>query len=96
MTSIPDAGVRERVSHIKHMLETGLRQIDPHRRLQTRPVRYGITDGQTLEITYRDVPSITESEVRGIKKLIGQECFCTVSPQTAETITVRFVVPLRQ
>jgi hypothetical protein len=27
--------------------------------------------------------------------LIGVECFCTVSPQTRETITVRFVVSLK-
>ena len=95
MTSIQDATVRERVSEVKRRLETRLPQIDPHHRLHTRPVHYGVTDGQTLEITYRDVPSIGESEVLGVKKLIGRECFCTISPQTAETVTVRFVVTLR-
>jgi hypothetical protein len=29
-----------------------------------------------------------------VKRLLGRDCFCTVSPQTAETISVRFVVSL--
>ena len=53
-------------------------------------------DGQTLEITFRDVPGIAEAELLGVKRLIGAECFCTVSPQTRETVTVRFVVPLQR
>ena len=36
-----------------------------------------------------------EPEVLGVKRIIGQECSCSISPQTAEQITVRFVVPLR-
>jgi hypothetical protein len=79
---------------IQHRLGEGLGKIDPHHRLVGRPVAYRIVDGTTLEITYRDVPGIAEAEVLGVKRLIGAECFCTVAPQTAETVTVRFVVPL--
>ena len=58
-------------------------------------MNYNLIAGQTIEIVYRDVPSIDESEVLGIKRLIGEECFCRVTPQTSETIVVRFVVPLK-
>jgi hypothetical protein len=31
----------------------------------------------------------------GVKRLIGEQCVCSISPQTSETIMVRFVVPLK-
>lgn len=86
----------EQINEIRHRVAEGLARIDPHHRLLGRPTAYRIIDGTTLEITYRDVPGIAEAEVLGVKRLIAVECFCTVSPQTAETITVRFVVPLKQ
>lgn len=85
----------DRVSEIQHRLSEGLARVDPHHRLLGRPMGLRLLDGQTLEITYRDVPGIAEAEVLGVKRLIGGECFCTVSPQTAETVTVRFVVSLK-
>ncbi len=86
----------EQIDDIQHRLAEGLAKIDPHHRLLGRPVHYRVIDGQTFEITYRDVPGIAEAEVLGVKRLIGTDCFCTVSPQTAESLTVRFVVPLKQ
>ncbi|MGH7672771.1 MAG: hypothetical protein ACREMC_07715 [Gemmatimonadales bacterium] len=83
------------VNDIQRRLADGLARIDPHHRLLGRPVTYRVIDGQTLEITYRDVAGIAEAEVLGVKRVIGRECFCTVSPQTAESVTVRFVVPLK-
>jgi hypothetical protein len=32
--------------------------------------------------------------VLGVKRLLRTHCYCIVEPQTAETLTVRFVVPL--
>ncbi len=83
------------VDAIRRTLEESLARIDPHHRLLGRPVTYRVLDGATLEITYRDVAGIAETEVLGVKRLIGRECFCTVGPQTAETLTVRFVVSLK-
>ena len=85
----------EQINEIRRRLAEGLARIDPHHRLLDRPVSYRVIDGQTFEITYRDVPGVAEAEVLGVKRLIGQECFCTVSPQTAESVTVRFVVALK-
>ena len=85
----------EQVGDVQQRLADGLARIDPHHRLLGRPVSFRVIDGQTLEITYRDVPGIAEAEVLGVKRVIGRECFCTVSPQTAETVTVRFVVSLK-
>jgi len=48
-----------------------------------------------LEITYRDVAGIADAEVLGWKRIVGQDCSCSISPQTAERIVVRFVVPLK-
>lgn len=83
------------INDIQRRLADGLAGIDPHHRLLGRPVTYRVIDGQTLEITYRDVAGIAEAEVLGVKRVIGRECFCTVSPQTAESVTVRFVVPIK-
>jgi hypothetical protein len=93
--SVKDRATQERLSAIKESLATGLEKVDPFHRLRDRPVRYELTAGQTLEITFRDVPSIGEAEVLGVKKLLGGKSFCTVSPQARERLTVRFVVPLR-
>jgi hypothetical protein len=86
--------VSDAINDIQRRLADGLAGIDPHHRLLGRPVTYRVIDGQTLEITYRDVAGIAEAEVLGVKRVIGRECFCTVSPQTAESLTVRFVVPI--
>ena len=96
MTDLPvPVAQSEQASAIRHRLSEGLAKIDPHHRLCGRPVAYRIIDGTTLEIAYRDVPGIAEAEVLGVKRLIGVECFCTVAPQTAETVIVRFVVSLK-
>ena len=83
-----------RIAGIQRQLTEGLARIDPHHRLLGRPTSYRVIDGQTLEITFRDVAGIAEAEVLGVKRMLGKDCFCTVSPQTAEHVTVRFVVPL--
>lgn len=79
---------------LRRRIEEGLRLVDPHHRLRNRPVKFRRIDERTLEIVYRDVPGIAEAEVLGMKRIIGRECFCVVEPQTAETLTVRFVVPV--
>jgi hypothetical protein len=84
----------DRAAEIQHRLTEGLGRIDPHHRLAGRPVTYRVRDGRMLEITYRDVAGVADAELAGVKRLIGGDCSCTVSPQTAECVTVRFVVPL--
>jgi len=83
------------INELQRRLTQGLAKTDPHHRLLGRPVSFRVIDGQTLEITYHDVASIADEELAGVKRLIGQDCFCTVSPQSAERLTVRFVVPLK-
>ena len=95
LTTGLDPAIRQRVAAIEKRLAEGLSRADPHRRLAGRPVSYQIIAGRTLEITYKDVPGIADGEIAGLKRLIGEECSCTVSPQTAETVTVRVVVPLQ-
>ena len=95
MSGTASAAHAQQITEIQRRLADGLARIDPHHRLLGRPVGYRVIDGQTFEITYRDVAGIAEAEVLGVKRLIEQECFCTVSPQTAESVTVRFVVGLK-
>jgi len=83
------------ITELQRRLADGLAKIDPHHRLLGRPVSYRVIDGQMLEITYRDVAGIAAAEVNGVKRIIGRDCSCSVSPQTAEQISVRFVVPLK-
>jgi hypothetical protein len=85
----------EAISELQRKLAEGLSKIDPHHRLLGRPVSYRVVDGQMLEITFRDVAGIAEAEVLGVKRIMGDDCFCSVSPQTAEQLIVRFVVPLK-
>ena len=84
----------ERITAIQQRLAEGLAKIDPHHRLLGRPLTYRVIDGRMLEITYRDVAGIAEAEVLGVKRILGRDCYCTVAPQTAESVTVRFVIPL--
>src|SRR2546426_2825398 len=85
----------EAITELQRRLAEGLAKIDPHHRLLGRPVSYRVIDGQMLEITYRDVAGIADVEVNGVKRIIGRDCSCSVSPQTAEQISVRFVVSLK-
>lgn len=94
--TVTNPDLRARLSEIQQRLDWGLPAIDPHRRLVGRPVSFRVASGQALEVAFRDVPSIDETEVLGVKRLIGGTCFCSVAPQTAETVTVRFVVPLER
>jgi hypothetical protein len=81
-----------RLDQIRQRLADALLRVDPHHRLTGRPVTYRLIDGGTLEITYRDVPAIADAELLAVRRVIGAESSCTVTPQTAETLTVRFVV----
>jgi hypothetical protein len=94
--TVADPALRQRLTEIQKALADGLSRIDPHHRLAGRPVSYQVIAGQTLEICFRDVTRVDEAELMGVKRLIGDQCVCSVAPQTAEMITVRFVVPLRR
>lgn len=93
--TVTDPVLRARLGEIQELLRDRLTTVDPHHRLSGRPMTFHVIGSETIEIVYRDVPSIDESEVLGIKRLIGESCHCRVTPQTAETITVRFVIPLK-
>jgi hypothetical protein len=86
---------RAALDRIQDSLESGLASVAPHHRLVGRPVRYRVISGRTCEITFRDVPGIDEAELSAMKHFLGEECFGSVSPQTAETLTVRLVMPLK-
>jgi len=92
--AVTDPVLRERLTEVRRRLSEGLTRVDPHHRLLGRPVTYQVIAGQTLEIVYRDVPRVDEAELGGVMRLIGPRCSCSITPQTAETLTVRFVVPL--
>lgn len=92
--SVKALAAQQRVAAIKDALATRLEKVDPYHRLHGRLVRYQLTAGQTLEITFRDVPSIGETEVNAVKRLLGGRSFCSVNPQSRERLIVRFVVPL--
>ncbi|MBI4502469.1 MAG: hypothetical protein HY700_15075 [Gemmatimonadetes bacterium] len=93
--TVTDPVLRERLSAVQKRLAEGLARVDPHHRLAGRPVSYQVISGSTFEIVYRDVPRIEEAELAGVKRLVGDQCAYSILPQTAETVTVRFVVPVR-
>jgi hypothetical protein len=77
---------------IRRRLEDGLARLDQHHRLRGRRMSYRVSAPRTIEIVFHDVARIEESELLGLKKAIGAPCYCSVEPQTAETLTVRVVV----
>ncbi len=93
--TVTDLTLRTRLTDVQRRLTEKLHTVDPHQRLAGRPVSYRVISGQTFEIVFTEVPSIDEADVTGVKRLIGGECFCSVTPHTAETVLVRFVVPLK-
>ena len=95
LDTVTDPKLRQRLSDIHDRIRDGLARVDPHQRLQGKPVTHRVIAGQTFEIVFAEVPKIDEAEVLGVKKLIGDSCFCSVSPATAETLTVSFVIPLK-
>jgi hypothetical protein len=96
MVHVTDKGAgfveREYLREVRRRLEDGLGRLDQHHRLRGRPMTFRITAPRTIEIVYRDVTRIEESELLGLKKVLGTTCYCSVEPQTAETLTVRIVV----
>jgi len=95
MTGPPGGGRQEKANELRRRLTLGVPGIDPNHRLAGRPVTYRVLDGTMLEITYKDVPGIADAEISAVKRLLGVASSCSVSPQTAETVTVRFVVELK-
>ncbi len=89
------ASARDQVDVLRKRLDGSFQNVDPHRRLAGRPVTFRVIAGRTLQITYRDVLRVDEAELAGVQKLLGEGAAFSVTPQTAETMTVRFVVPLR-
>ncbi len=94
--TVTDPALRVRLNEIQQRLQDGLCAIDVHHRLTGKPVSFRIISGQTFEIVFKEVPSIDEAEVLGVKHLIGENCYCHIFPQTAETLAVRFVLPLKR
>jgi hypothetical protein len=92
---VTDPEARARIARIQQRLKQGMGGTDPHHRLAGRPLSYKVIAGQTLELLYDEVPGINESEIQGLKRVVGEECFISVAPQTAETLQVRVVVRLK-
>lgn len=94
--SVTDPRVRKRISEIQEKLTRSLERADPHHRLVGRPLAYKVVSGQTLEITFQEVPRIDESELMEIKRSLGESCYARVLPETERSLLVRFVVPLTE
>lgn len=93
--TVTDPALREKLTAIQRRLAEELISVDPHQRLVGRPVSFHVIGGHTFEVVYREVPRIDENELLGVKRLIGHDCFCSITPQSAETLIVRFVIPLK-
>lgn len=77
---------------IRRRLEEGIARLDQHHRLRGRRMTYRVSAPRTVEIVFHDVARIEESELLGLKKTIEAPCYCSVEPQTAETLRIRVVV----
>ena len=62
LDAVSDPEVRKRLSDIQSRVRDGLSRVDPHQRLQGRPVTHRVISGQTFEITFSEVPKIDEAD----------------------------------
>jgi hypothetical protein len=51
-------------------------------------------DQQTVELVFHGVPQVSEAEVRAVRRVLEIPAFCSVSPETSDTLRVTFLCHL--
>ena len=89
-----DPALRDALTALQARIAESLPALDPLGRLAGRPMSIAPVDAQTVEIVFREVPQVSEAEVRAVRRLLDVPLFCTVSPESERTVAVSFVVRL--
>ena len=93
LLALPDA-MRDAVCALQARIAAQLPAADPLGRLAGRPLAITPVDAQTVAVVFREVPQVSETEVRAMRRVIDLPLFCTVTPESERTITVSFICRL--
>jgi hypothetical protein len=76
---------------IQHRLAEQLPAADQNGWIAGRPVTITPLDQQTIELVFHGVPQVSEAEVRAVRRVLEMPTFCSVSPESADTLRVTFL-----
>ena len=89
-----EPALRDLVSALQMRLAEQLAAADPNGRLANRPMTIVPVDKRTVEIVFREVPQVSEAEVRAVRRIVDLPVFCSVLPETEHSVKVTFVCQL--
>ena len=94
MTLTIESALHDIVTALQQRLNEQLPTADSNGRLAGRPMSIRPVDRQTIEIIFREVPQVSETEVRAVRRIVDMPTFCSVSPEGGRTLTVTFICQL--
>ncbi|HEY7406792.1 MAG TPA: hypothetical protein VH638_00865 [Gemmatimonadaceae bacterium] len=84
----------ELIVGIQQRLAEHLPAADQNGWIAGRPVTITPLDQQTVELVFRGVPQVSEAEVRAVRRVLEMNVFCSVAPESADTLRVTFLCHL--
>jgi hypothetical protein len=94
MTLTIEPALHDVLTALQQRLAEQLPLADSNGRLAGRPITIRPVDRQTIEVIFREVPQVSETEVRAVRRIVDLPTFCTVSPESESTLTVVFICRL--
>jgi hypothetical protein len=86
--------LNELIVGIQQRLAEQLPAADQNGWLAGRQVTITPLDQQTIELVFHDVPQVSEAEVRAVRRVLEMTAFCSVSPESADSLRVKFLCHL--
>ena len=81
--------VQEKVMAVRDRVGRGLPKAE-YSHLKDRLTEYELIDERTLVIHFIFVNKVDEGDIRGIKKILGEDAFCEISTYDANHLRVSF------
>ncbi len=89
-----ESALHDVVTALQQRLAEQLPVADSNGRLAGRPMTIRPVDRQTIEIIFHEVPQVSETEVRTVRRIVDLPTFCSVTPEGENTLTVTFICRL--
>ncbi|MGQ0715606.1 MAG: hypothetical protein ACT4PJ_18055 [Gemmatimonadaceae bacterium] len=83
--------LNELIVGIQQRLADQLPTADLNGWIAGRQVTITPLDQQTIELVFHGVPQVSEAEVRAVRRILDMTAFCSVSPESADTLRVTFL-----
>jgi hypothetical protein len=86
--------LNELIVGIQRRLAEQLPTVDQNGWLAGRALTITPLDQQTIELVFHDVPQVSEAEVRAVRRVLEMSAFCSVAPESADSLRVKFLCHL--